>query len=153
MYSSIKHLPTFVRSLLMGALLIFLLPSQVEAQNKSIEKVKSTLHAQSELWNKGDIEGFMEYYWKSDQLQFIGSNGITKGWQATLERYQKSYPDAAAMGKLRFEILDVTQRSRKVISLVGKFYLSREMGDLEGTFLLIWKKVKGKWVIVSDFTA
>ncbi|MEM9921755.1 MAG: DUF4440 domain-containing protein, partial [Bacteroidota bacterium] len=83
-----------------------------------------------------------------------GTNGITRGWKNTLERYQKSYPNREAMGQLRFEILDARHRSRKVISMVGKFFLSREKSeDLSGTFLLIWKKIKGKWVIVSDFTA
>ncbi|MEL6865957.1 MAG: nuclear transport factor 2 family protein [Bacteroidota bacterium] len=132
----------------------FTLPIDLMAQKEqdNIEEVRQALERQAERWNAGDIEGFMEDYWKSDRLQFIGQDGITYGWKATLERYQKSYPDKATMGKLSFDILDITQRGRKVISLAGTFLLERKSGDLNGHFLLIWKKIKGRWVIVADHT-
>ena len=120
--------------------------------DKGIETVKSLLHSQAEDWNKGDIEAFMQTYWKSDKLQFIGSKGVTYGWQATLDRYKKSYPDKAAMGKLRFEVINVEKRTKKMITLIGRFHLKREMGDLSGIFLLVWQKIKKKWVIVVDQT-
>ena len=123
------------------------------AQNdKDFEKVKTILNTQAEAWNNGDIDKFMEYYWKSDNLQFIGSNGITYGWQNTLDNYKKRYPDLQAMGKLSFDIIKVDKRSKKIITLVGKFHLKREIGDLEGIFLLVWKKIKGEWKIIVDQT-
>ncbi len=123
------------------------------AQNdKDFEKVTNILQTQAKAWNEGNIDAFMEYYWKSDNLQFIGSNGITYGWQNTLDRYKKSYPDLQAMGKLSFDIIKIDKRSKKVITLVGKFHLKREIGDLDGIFLLVWKKIKGKWKIVVDQT-
>src|SRR5438045_9701022 len=54
--------------------------------------IRAVLYAQEQAWNAGNIEAFMQGYWKSDSLRFIG-NGITTGWQATLEPYQKSYQD------------------------------------------------------------
>ena len=62
----------------------------------SKEEIRKVMQDQENAWNEGDIPGFMEYYWKSDSLVFIGSNGIQNGWQSTLERYQRSYPDPAA---------------------------------------------------------
>ncbi len=134
--------------------LSFLISNGLFAQHKDILKVQQVLDQQSEAWNKGDIEGFMEGYWKSDELQFIGSSGITYGWQPTLERYKKGYPDKATMGQLRFEVIKAQKRSRKVISLVGKYFLKRDQdkGDMEGIFLLIFQKIKGKWLIVADQT-
>ncbi len=121
--------------------------------DKDIITVKTILMEQADSWNKGDIDEFMEAYWQSDQLQFIGSSGITYGWDQTLEGYKKRYSTPKEMGKLSFEIIDVTRRSRKIITLVGKFFLKREVGDLSGSFLLIWQKKKGKWVIVADHTS
>jgi hypothetical protein len=86
-------------------------------------------------------------------LQFIGSSGPTYGWQTTLENYKKNYPDSDAMGKLRFDILNMNQRSKKVVSVVGKFTLMRKNDEPSGYFLLIWQKIKGKWVIVADHTS
>lgn len=133
--------------------LSLLISWNIFAQNdKDFQKVEEILAAQSNAWNEGNIEGFMEYYWKSDNLQFIGSRGITYGWQNTLDNYKKNYPDLEAMGKLSFDIIKVDKRSKKVITLVGKFHLKRDIGDLDGIFLLVWRKIKGKWKIVVDQT-
>lgn len=129
----------------------FSLLSQTDASQ--FEKVKKILARQQEDWNKGDIPGFMEAYWKSDQLQFGGANGITRGWQQTLDGYKKRYPNKAAMGKLTFVIKDMTRQSRKVISLTGSWELEREHDRPGGHFLLIWRKIKGEWKIVVDHTS
>jgi len=118
------------------------------------EDILQVMARQQSNWNAGDIEKFMEDYLKSDELQFIGSKGIVKGWQATKERYLKSYPDRAAMGQLKFDILEVDFHSKKSAWVLGKWYLTRpEKGDVGGYFTLIFKKVKGKWLIVSDHTS
>ncbi len=127
----------------------------VHAQSdKAINEVKALLHQQSEDWNKGNLEAFMQGYWKSDKLQFIGSRGVTYGWQQTLDNYKKGYPDKATMGQLSFDLIDVTRQSRNVVSVTGKFMLAREkMDDASGHFLLIVKKIKGKWLIIADHTS
>ena len=133
--------------------LSLLISSHLFAQNdKDFDKVTAILLTQTKAWNEGNIDAFMEYYWKSDNLQFIGSSGITYGWQNTLDNYKKRYPDLLAMGQLSFDIIKVDKRSKKVITLVGKFHLKREIGDLEGIFLLVWKKIKCEWKIVVDQT-
>jgi len=62
------------------ALIMSVMPVQAQS-NKAVEAVKSLLHQQMQDWNKGDIDAFMEGYWKSDKLQFIGSRGVTYGWE------------------------------------------------------------------------
>ena len=137
-------------------ILFFILSSTsvLFSQNKYNQTIKKLLAVQSESWNKGDIDGFMETYWKSEELQFIGSSGVVYGWQGTLDRYKRTYPDKATMGHLTFELVNVDKRSRKVISVVGKWHLKREeKGDIGGHFLLILKKIKGKWLIVADHSS
>jgi len=134
--------------------LCYLFTNPLLAQSKKgTTAVQKILLEQQGDWNRGDIDAFMKHYWKSDQLQFIGSSGVTYGWQNTLDNYKRRYPDRQAMGKLKFDILKVNPRSRKVISLVGKFHLTREIGDLSGHFILIFQKIKGKWKIVADHTS
>jgi ketosteroid isomerase-like protein len=122
------------------------------AQKKT--EILEVLNRQQENWNKGDIETFMQDYWKSDELKFIGKNGIVKGWNATLDRYLKSYPDRATMGQLKFDIKEVDFLSKKSVWVLGQWQLTRpEKGDVGGFFTLIFKKIDGKWVIVSDHTS
>ncbi len=123
------------------------------AQNKTATAITKTLYAQQDSWNKGDLEEFMQPYWHSDSLTFIGKSGITYGWQQTLDNYKKGYPNKDAMGKLEFTILKITQLSSRDASVIGKWNLTRTMGDVGGYFTLLWKKINGKWVIVQDHSS
>jgi len=122
--------------------------------NKDQEDVKKVLSEQQSLWNQGKIEAFMEYYQKSEDLKFIGKNGITKGWNATLERYLKSYPNREAMGQLTFQILEVDITDGKTAWVLGKWDLQRpKLGNLGGHFTLLMKKINGKWLVLRDHTS
>lgn len=122
--------------------------------SQSKEEILSVMARQQENWNSGNIENFMEDYWKSEDLKFIGKNGVVKGWQATKDRYFKSYPDRATMGQLKFDIKEVDFLSKKTAWVLGQWQLTRpEKGDVGGYFTLIFKKIGGKWLIVSDHTS
>jgi ketosteroid isomerase-like protein len=115
--------------------------------------IRKVLDSQTEAWNKGDIKSFMQGYWKDDSLMFIGKNGIHWGWQTTLENYKKNYPDTAAMGKLSFDIILVKKLSAEYFYVVGKWMLSRSIGDLSGHYNLLFKKINGQWLIIADHSS
>lgn len=89
--------------LLFVALFSFFNFSYAQSQDETI--IRSEIEKQRLAWNRGDIEGFMNGYWQSDSLMFIGKSGVTYGWKNTLGNYKRGYPDTAAMGKLDFNIL------------------------------------------------
>lgn len=123
------------------------------AQQNDETQIKNLLAAQTEAWNRGDLEGFMQTYWKSDSLMFVGKNGVQRGWEKTLANYKKSYPDTAAMGKLSFDILVVKELSPDYYYVVGKWMLKRSLGDLSGHYDLLLRKIEGRWVIVADHSS
>lgn len=123
------------------------------AQAKDEIAVRKVLEIQARQWNEGNLEAYMDTYWKNDSLLFIGQRGANYGWQTTLENYQKSYPDTAAMGKLQFELLQVKRLSVMYFFVVGKWHLTRSMGDLSGAFTLLLKKINNRWVIVADHSS
>ncbi len=122
-------------------------------QKKAVDQILGMLDRQTAAWNRGDLEAFMDGYWENDSLMFIGKSGVTYGWQNTLENYKKGYPSRDAMGKLSFNILHVNRLSKDYYSVVGKWHLSRVIGDLEGHYTLLIRKIKGKWVIISDHSS
>jgi uncharacterized protein (TIGR02246 family) len=124
-----------------------------QAQSKDEQQIRNLLQTQVEAWNRGDLEAFMQTYWKSDSLMFIGKNGIKWGWDETLANYKKGYPDTAAMGKLSFNIIQVKRLSVMYCYVVGKWMLTRSIGDLSGHYDLLLRKIKGKWVIISDHSS
>ena len=115
--------------------------------------ITKAMQDQEIAWNKGDIDGFMVPYSKSDSLKFIGKNGITYGWQNTLDNYKKSYPDKATMGILDFTILSIEEVSQSAAIVVGKWHLKRDKGDVGGYFTLVWRRTETRWVIVMDHTS
>jgi ketosteroid isomerase-like protein len=135
-------------------LLAFLLTSVVGfSQSKEEKLIRQLLQEQTKSWNKGDLEGFMQTYWKSDSLMFIGKSGVKWGWKTTLENYKKGYPDTTAMGQLSFNILQVKKLSSEYYYVVGKWILKRSIGDLSGHYDLLLRKIKSKWVIVADHSS
>lgn len=114
--------------------------------------IKSTMQAQEDAWNAGDIDAFMEGYWKSDKLSFTGSRGVTYGWGEVLSNYKESYPDKATMGRLQFDIKELNPLSNDTFHMIGVYTLFREQDTPSGHFTLLWKKIDGKWLIISDHT-
>lgn len=115
--------------------------------------IRGLLGRQTEAWNKGDLDGFMQTYWKSDSLMFIGKSGVTRGWQPTLDNYKRGYPDRTAMGQLAFDILKVERLSDDHFFVVGKWMLQRTIGNLSGHYTLLLRKIDGAWKIVADHSS
>ncbi len=117
------------------------------------EAIRAVFSAEQIAWNNGNMEQFMEGFWKSDSLQFLSARGINHGWQETLDGYKKRYADIAAMGTLSFDILQVTRLAPGVYVVMGRYHLIRSIGNLDGVFTAILKKIDGKWVTVYDHSA
>ena len=123
------------------------------AQSKDEQTIRKMLADQISFWNKGDIPGFMQGYWNSDSLVFVGKNGPTYGYNNTLRNYQKNYPNKDYMGILNFDILSVQPMEKDHFFVIGKFMLQRKVGDASGHFTLILRRINGVWKIVSDHSS
>jgi len=127
--------------------------SQAQNNDPDLLQIRGILDAQTKAWNKGDLVAFMQSYWKSEKLKFIGSRGVRYGWQATLENYQKSYPNKEKMGILKFKIISMEKLSAEAVFVIGKWHLTRKDDTPNGHFSLLWRKIKGVWVIVADHSS
>ena len=125
--------------------------STLHAQDK--QAILKLMNDQQTAWNNGDIETFMQGYWKSDSLLFVGKAAPTHGWQATLDNYKRGYPDKAAMGILTFDILKVELLDPQNAFVLGGWHLKREKDSPGGYFTLWFKKINGEWKIVCDHTS
>ncbi|EGV44592.1 nuclear transport factor 2 family protein [Bizionia argentinensis JUB59] len=121
-----------------------------EADSKAIRQV---LETQEKDWNNFDLEGYMQGYWQSDSLKFHGSSGITKGWQKTLDNYKKGYPNQEYTGELNFTIKSISTIESNSYYVMGQYHLKRSVGDAKGEFLIILKKIDGKWKIIADMSS
>ena|SRR5688572_6284484 len=132
---------------------LFLLSQVANAQSKDELTIRKILAAQTEYWNKGNLEKFMEGYWHSDSLMFIGKSGVTYGYQNALKNYKTGYSDSVQMGKLHFELVSLNPVEKDHYFVVGKWFLERTIGNLNGVYTLLFKKINGQWFIIVDHSS
>ena len=133
--------------------LLTIISFSVFCQTNDETEVRNVLAKQNAAWNRGDVDAFMVGYWENDSLMFIGKSGVTYGYKNTLANYKKNYPDTTTMGKLTFTLIKVKRLSPEYFHVTGKYYLTRTIGDASGHFTLMFRKINGKWVIISDHSS
>jgi ketosteroid isomerase-like protein len=116
-------------------------------------EIENVLRAQEEAWNRGDIEGFMNGYWRSEKTVFVSGDEVSRGWQKVLDRYKKKYSDRAKMGSLTFSDLEITPISDDSAVVLGSWKLKRANDEPHGRFTLIFRKFSDGWKIVHDHTS
>lgn len=119
---------------------------------ETVASIKKIMIAQQNAWNAGDVDEFMIGYWKSDELTFSSGGKTVRGWQATLDRYRKRYPDKSAMGTLTFSDLEVTLLGKDAAFVLGRWQLKRTE-PIGGNFSLVWRQIDGNWRIVHDHSS
>jgi ketosteroid isomerase-like protein len=123
-----------------------------DSSDEQIAAIEAVLYDQADAWNRGDIDAFMEGYWKSDALSFSSGGKTTRGWQATRDGYKTRYPTRDAMGSLKFSQLEISPIGNDGALVLGNWRLER--GEpVGGNFSLVMRKIGGKWVIVHDHTS
>lgn len=130
---------------------LILFSSFVNISSENDEKaIRDLLETQQKAWNNYDLEGFMQGYWKSEELKFYGSNGVTYGWDNTLKRYKLAYPSKEHTGTLHFVLNEISKINKGAYYVMGEYHLERSVGDANGIFMIILKKIDGEWKIISD---
>ena len=141
----------FSACLLASLLSCFVFESSVYATDGKAE-IEKILTRQAQCWNDKDIVGFMQTYWKSEQLTFSAGGKTTRGWQATLDRYKAKYPPEK-MGELTFDHLETTLLGNESALVLGHWHLQINGTRLDGNFSLVLKKMEGNWKIIHDHSS
>ncbi len=117
------------------------------------DEIMQVLMSQQNAWNDGDIEGYMQGYFKSDSLRFASGGNVSYGWETTLKRYAAGYPDKNSMGQLTFSEIDISIISEDSALVFGKWELERDSDHPWGLFTLLFKKTDEGWFIIHDHTS
>ena len=130
-----------------------LIQPTLAAPSSAASAIRKLMADQSAAWNRGSLDDFMKGYWNNDSLVFIGQAGPTYGYQQALANYKKHYDSPDKMGQLTFTLIKIDQLSPDYCFVIGKWALKRNAGDVGGTYTLLFRKIKGSWVIIVDHTS
>jgi len=143
-----------MKRLLFGTTILLLMAGASLGQSTASESaIRKVMDEQAAAWNKGDIDGYMKGYWVSDKLTFVSGDTVTRGWQATLDRYKKGYNTREKMGVLTFSDLEITVLSKDAAIVLGSWHLKRSKDEPHGKFTLVFRKFKEGWRITLDHTS
>lgn len=116
---------------------------------------RAVLDRQVADWNRKDLDGFCEGYWKSPKLVFLSGGAKTTGWEPMRDRYRARYQgEGKEMGKLAFEEVEIEPLSPESAFARGRWELTMSGGaKVGGRFTLILRKLPEGWKIVHDHTS
>ncbi|MFN3876420.1 MAG: YybH family protein, partial [Flavobacteriales bacterium] len=114
------------------------------------EAIRALMRQQAEAWSAGDLDGFMAPY--ADTICFHSPQGLTCGKQQVHDHYRRSYPDFAAMGRLRFDVHELIPAGAHHAWVTGAWALRRQADSLSGAFALLWVRGPEGWRIARDHT-
>ena len=123
--------------------------------NNSCLDINNLMQQQENSWNDGNIDDFMNIYWKNDSLVFIGKSGINYGWDKTITNYKNSYKTKEHMGTLKFKNIICNPINDSSHIVTGKWSLKRNdsIGNINGFYSLLWTKKPDGWKITYDHTS
>ena len=142
-----------MKKIILLTIAVIILAGLCHGQSKDEASIRKILDDQTAAWNRGDIDGFMAGYWRSDKLEFVGRDNVTRGWQATLDRYKKNYDSREKMGTLSFSDVEFTQVSKDAAYIVMTWSLARAKDNPHGKSTLLFRRFKEGWRIVVDHSS
>jgi ketosteroid isomerase-like protein len=125
--------------------------AESDATNQA--EIRAVMAAQVAAWNRGDIDGFMAGYARSDATEFVSGDKITRGWQTVRDNYRKKYNSRDKMGRLLFSEIQVTPLGADAAIVLGRWKLVRKNDKPHGTFTLLFRLTPAGWRIVHDHTS
>lgn len=117
--------------------------------------VRKLFTDQTAAWNRGDLNAFMQGYWRSDDLTFYGNNSAIHGWQSTLDRYIQRYQSGGKeMGKLDFKDFTVRMLGDNYALAHGRWHLVFKDGkEATGMTTLVVEHRPEGWRIIHDHSS
>ncbi len=121
-------------------------------------EIEEMLLASAEAWIGGDLDGFMDDYWRSEDLTFSSGTGVTRGWESVRTRYLETYwAPGAARDSLRFQDIEVMELGEAHALALGQYVLyqlqEQEVVTATGFFSLVLRKTDEGWRILHDHTS
>ena len=120
---------------------------------KAKAAIRKVMDEQVLAWNRGDVEGFMQGYWKSEQLIFVSGDNVRRGWQTVTDNYKRSYNTREKMGVLSFSDLEIMILGKDYANVIGSWKVEAKSGNAQGKFTLLFRKFKEGWRIIQDHTS
>jgi len=112
-----------------------------------------TLKMQAD-WNSGDMDSYLDAYWKSGEMSLMSGNQAVRGWEALANVYRSNWATEEAMGDFTVNDVVVSQISSDTVIASGAFTHVFPDETVDGSFTHVWRRLEdGQWRIAHDHTS
>ncbi len=119
------------------------------ATRQQLDVVKIIL-AQSDAWNKGDLDSYLSHYKDAPDTQAVLAN-LVRGVDNIRAAYKQNFPSKEAMGTIEDTDVQVRALGDNFALATGRYHLTRTKkagGPAEGTFSELFEKTSAGWQII-----
>ncbi len=129
--------------------------SERKPMSKFSKEITALVAVQEKMWNKGDLDGFLDSYLRSKEVVYVVNGEVFRGYDAIRARYVKRYGETkSSMGQLYLTELEITDMGDKHALCSGKFTVVHHRHvPIYGRFTLIFIKAKEGWKIIYDHSS
>ena len=135
-----------------AALALFALTLPAAASAGPAEQAEDGFVRQRVAWNRGDIEGALDFYWNSPEATWVSKAGVNRGFSGFARAMRDEYagrPDR--MGVYSGDILLAKEISPETGLLVVRWSIDRDGRQIMGgVSTQLWEDVDGIWRIVFE---
>lgn len=123
--------------------------------DKSLKKeIIDTINESATAWNNGDLDAFMSYYKKTNELRFAANSSVNRGWEKARQAYVKSFADKNNMDLLKFSEFEVELITNDRALVFGRFTnIKKDKSEKTGLTTLYMIKENGSWKILYDHSS
>lgn len=145
-------LRTPFRLALLSLALLACAASAAVPADRSAESARRALAAQTEAWNKGDLEGALEGYCPKADITWVNARGVTHGYDAFAQSMREEFgADAATMGVLTNTVIDSRGLGGGQSLVVVRWDITRDGERLMGGISTqLWASCQGRTRIVFE---
>ncbi len=129
-------------------------PAVAQGQAAVEAKVRELTAKLQSDWNAGDMAGYLNAYWKDDDMSLMFGDQAVRGWDNLNELFSGNWTTEEAMGDFYVNDAEVRFPNENIAIVSGPFEHHFPELTVIGAFSHVWQKTdKGEWVIVHEHTS
>jgi uncharacterized protein (TIGR02246 family) len=109
------------------------------------KEIYDELNRMVDAWNRHDIDGYLDTFWRSENLVIVVEGENIRGWDLLSKAYHTGYPNPEEMGKMTLDRVQVQILAPDIGFALAWFTATFPKKNEFGTATMILKKLPEGW--------
>jgi uncharacterized protein (TIGR02246 family) len=107
----------------------------------------------SDAWNRHDLDGYLDAFWRSDALVVVIEGEAVHGWNLLSKAFHVGYPNPSEMGELNLDRVQVQMLAPDLAEILDWDTVTFPKKKEFGTSTILMKKLAEGWRVVLMHTS